>query len=84
MSCTQGQAKLKTGALTLYTNRPDGMQGISVTPAVFRRVEKIILLVTGESKRGIINTLLNDPESIPAGIALSSHPNVELWTDVDM
>ena len=81
---TSDQANLKPGALTIHTDRPDGMQGVSVTPAVFRRVEKIILLVTGESKRGIINTLMNAPETIPAGIALSGHPNVELWTDIDM
>ena len=79
---TSDQANLTTGTLTIYTDRPDGMQGLSVTPAVFRRVEKIILLVTGESKRGIINTLLNAPETIPAGMALSGHPNVELWTDI--
>lgn len=81
---TPEQANLKTGALTLHTNRPDGMQGISVTPAVFQRVEKIILLVTGESKRKIIDTLLNNPETIPAGIALGDHPDVELWTDIDL
>ncbi|MEN8254678.1 MAG: 6-phosphogluconolactonase, partial [Verrucomicrobiota bacterium] len=79
---TPEQANLKTGALTLHTDRPDGLQGISVTPALFQRVERIILLVTGASKREIIDTLLNDPETIPAGMALSDHPNVELWTDI--
>ena len=78
------QANLKTDALTLYTDRPDNMQGISVTPALFQRVERIILLVTGESKRDIINTLLNAPETIPAGIALSDHLHVELWTDIKL
>jgi 6-phosphogluconolactonase/glucosamine-6-phosphate isomerase/deaminase len=79
---TTEQANMKTGALTLHTNRPDGMEGVSVTPAFFQRVEKIILLVTGESKRAIIQTLLSDSQSIPAGIALSNHPNVALWTDI--
>ena len=79
---TPEQARIKSGALTLHTDRPDGMQGVSVTPVLFQRVEKIILLVTGESKRAIINTLLNEPATIPAGIALASHPNVELWTDI--
>ena len=78
---TPEQAKLDSGMLTLHTTRPDGMQGISVTPALFQRVEKIILLVTGKSKRAIIHTLLNHPHSIPAGIALMNHPNTELWTD---
>ncbi len=79
---TREQANMKTGPLTLCTQRPDGMRGISVTPAFFQSVQKIILLVTGESKRAIIDTLLSQPETIPAGIALSDHPNVELWTDI--
>ncbi|NNJ71510.1 MAG: hypothetical protein HKP10_09530, partial [Kiritimatiellales bacterium] len=53
---TREQAQMKSGALTLCTRRPDGMQGVSVTPAFFQKVRKIILLVTGESKRAIINT----------------------------
>jgi len=81
---TPEQANLKTGGLTLHTNRPDGMQGVSVTPAVFQRVERIILLVTGESKHDIIQMLLTQPETIPAGIALADHPNVELWTDLQV
>ncbi len=79
---TPAQAMQKTGPLTLYTDRPDGMQGVSVTPAFLKRVERIILLVTGESKRTIINTLFTAPETIAAGIALADHPNVELWTDL--
>ena len=78
---TTDQARTNSAPLTLHTNRPDGMQGVSVTPALLHRVEKIILLVTGEAKQEIIQTLLKTPLSIPAGIALSNHPNVELWTD---
>jgi len=81
---TPQQASRKTGALTLHTDRPDGMQGITITPALFQRVERIILLVTGESKRNIINTLLTAPATIPAGIALSNHPRAELWTDIKL
>lgn len=79
---TPAQAGMKSGALSLHTHRPDGMQGISVTPAFFKRVERIILLVTGESKRDILTTLLTAPQTLPAGIALFDHPNIELWTDV--
>ena len=79
---TSEQANRKSGALTLHTDRPDGMQGVSITPALLHRVERIVLLVTGEVKRGMINTLLNEPETIPAGIALAGHPDVELWTDI--
>lgn len=79
---TPEQANLKSGPLTLHTVRPDGMCGVSVTPAFFSRIERIILLVAGGSKRKIINTLLTAPQDIPAGIALSGHPNIELWTDI--
>ena len=79
---TVEQANRKSGALALHADSPDGMQGVSATPALFQRVERIVLLVAGESKREIINTLLSEPESIPVGIALAGHPNVELWTDI--
>jgi 6-phosphogluconolactonase len=81
---TSEQARMKTGLLTLHTDRPDGMQGVSITPSLLQRVKRIILLVTGESKREIITTLLTQPETIPAGIALSDHPNIELWTDIEI
>jgi 6-phosphogluconolactonase/glucosamine-6-phosphate isomerase/deaminase len=81
---TLEQASMKDGSLTLHTDRPDGMEGVSVTPAFLKRVRQIILLVTAESKREIINTLLNDPLSIAAGMALNNHPRVELWTDLTL
>ena len=56
-------------------------QRISVTPALLRRIEKIIILATGAEKKEIIQTLLKKPETIPAGIALAGHPDVEIWTD---
>jgi 6-phosphogluconolactonase/glucosamine-6-phosphate isomerase/deaminase len=77
------QAGQKKGALALHTPRPDGMEGVSTTPAFFQRVERIVLIVTGEEKRAAIETLLHAPQSIPAGIALSGHPKVELWTDLE-
>jgi 6-phosphogluconolactonase/glucosamine-6-phosphate isomerase/deaminase len=79
---TKEQANMKSGSLALHTNRPDGMEGVSVTPAFLNRVVRIILLVTGEPKREVIKTLLTDPQSIPAGIALADHPYVELWTEL--
>lgn len=79
---TPEQARRNEGPLTLHTDRPDGMKGVSITPAFIQRIDRIILLVTGESKREIINTLLTQPETIAAGIALNNHPNTELWTDL--
>lgn len=61
--------------------RADGLQGITVTPTLIRLVKKIILIVVGASKKDMLNILLNDPLSIPAGIVLQDHPDVEIWTD---
>lgn len=54
---------------------------ISLTPAFLRRVEKIVLAVTGREKRDMVDTLLRRPETIPAGVVLGDHPGVELWVD---
>ena len=56
-------------------------QRISVTPTLLNRIERIIILATGAEKKEMIQTLLNHPESIPAGVALADHPRVEVWTD---
>lgn len=56
-------------------------QRISVTPTLLHKIEKIILLLTGVEKRGIIQTLLETPGTLPAGVALAGHPCVEIWTD---
>jgi 6-phosphogluconolactonase len=61
--------------------RPDGMNGISVTPRLLQRVKRIIFVVTGAGKRAMVSTLLRQPHTIPAGLAVSGHPNVEVWTD---
>lgn len=81
---TPEQARLKNGPLTLHTDRPDGMQGVSVTSTIYRRTEHLILLAMGEEKRSILHTLLNEPETIAVGIALADHPQVDLWTDLDI
>jgi 6-phosphogluconolactonase len=81
---TKEQAQQTSGPLVFSTQRPDGMEGVSVAPALLQRVERVVLLVSGESKRDIMGTLIQDPKSIPAGIALSGHPRVELWTDLVM
>lgn len=79
---TLEQARREAGPLVLHTDRPDGMHGVSVTPAFLQRVQRLILLVTGAPKKNIIQTLLSTPEKIAAGVALSNHSGLEIWTDI--
>lgn len=74
----------KTKSYAVAVDRADGLKGVTVTPALLQRVKKIIFIVAGESKRDMLNTLLNDPLSIPAGIALQGHADVEIWTDLNI
>ncbi|MFT5127739.1 MAG: 6-phosphogluconolactonase [Rhodothermales bacterium] len=69
--------------LTLVVKRPDYTR-VSVTGPVIARAERLIFLVTGESKRPIIQQLLSEPESLPSGRAIRGLRNVELWTDLDL
>ncbi len=75
------QARFDSPEICLHTLRPDGMHGISISPTFLQRIKRIILLAPGDAKRAILHVLKNDPETIPAGIILSSHPNVEVWSD---
>ena len=60
----------------IKTQKPDR---ISVTPALLHRIEKIIILAAGDEKRETIKTLMTQPQTIPAGVALANHPDVEIW-----
>lgn len=73
-------------ASSLFMQRQDAAatfisKRISVTPTLLHKVEKILILATGAEKKEMIQTLLDKPDTIPAGAALASHPNVEIWTD---
>ena len=73
-------------ASSLFMQRQDAAatftsQRISVTPTLLHKVEKILILATGADKKSMIQTLLEKPQTIPAGVALADHPNVEIWTD---
>lgn len=78
---TQKDAALRDDRLAMPVIKTEKPDRISVTPALLHRIGKIIILATGAEKKAIIQTLLHKPETIPAGVALSSHPDVEVWTD---
>ncbi len=69
------------GRLATWVNRPDGMEGVSVTPALLARVERLIFLVAGAGKREMVDRLLHQPDSIAAGLAVRGCAKVELWVD---
>jgi 6-phosphogluconolactonase/glucosamine-6-phosphate isomerase/deaminase len=69
------------GHWSVAVKRPDGMEGISVTPEFLARIDRIIFLVSGADKKPMALKLLKESLTIPAGMAVAACPSVELWSD---
>jgi 6-phosphogluconolactonase len=69
------------GKWTIAVQRPDGMQGVSVTRELLARVDRIVFLVAGADKKAMAGKLLKESLTIPAGMAVASNRQVECWTD---
>lgn len=63
--------------------RPDGLNGISVTPRLLREVQRLVFVVTGRGKREIAHRLLHQTGTLTAGQAVAGHRAVEVWMDRD-
>jgi hypothetical protein len=46
-------------------------------------VQQVVFLVAGPDKEAMVQGMLNDPLSIPAGQAIQHCQSVELWFTVD-
>ena len=80
----QMDATARSVQKTLYTKRPDGMDGVSVSASYIQSCHRIILLAMGESKRDVLIKLKKDPTCLIAGNVLLHHPQVEIWTDLEL
>ncbi len=67
------------GHLAVAVNRPDGMVGISLTPEMLCRVERLVFWVCGPSKADAVDAFLHRPTEIPAGLALADARHIEIW-----
>lgn len=67
------------GRLAVAVPRPNPPHRISVTPGLLARIEEIVFLVAGRDKADIAQRLQDDPDSLPAGRAVSGARNVSLW-----
>lgn len=66
--------------LAIAVHRPDGMQAVSVTPALLARVDRLVIVVTGQEKQAALDALLARDSSLIAWRALENCPSVEVWT----
>ncbi len=59
-----------------------GFDRVSVSRRVLAYADRLILLVSGAEKSAALEALTNNPPTIPAGVAIGGHANVEVWSDI--
>jgi len=67
------------GRLAIGVQRPDGMQGITVTPELLSQIAEPLFLVTGADKQAIVERFLQPDSELIARRAVSACPNVHVW-----
>jgi 6-phosphogluconolactonase len=73
------QLQQSRGLLAIAVQRPDGMQGISVTPDFLAHVAEPLFVVAGAGKHDAIAAFLRQDPDLTAWRAVRGHPRVELW-----
>ena len=79
---TPDDLKRAEGKLAVGVQRPDGLRGVSATPGVLARVQRILFVVAGAGKKAMAEQLVRKPTAITAGLAVRGHRGTELWTDL--
>jgi 6-phosphogluconolactonase len=67
------------GRLAIAVQRPDGLQGVSVTPELLSKVAEPLFLVTGADKHAIVEEFLKSDSRLIARQAIAGCPKAEIW-----
>jgi 6-phosphogluconolactonase len=67
------------GKLAIGVQRPDGLQGVSVTPELLSKVAEPLFLVTGADKHAIVEEFLKSDSRLIARHAVAGCPKAEIW-----
>lgn len=69
------------GHLAIAVQRPDGMQGISVTPEFLGNIAEPLFVVAGGGKHDAIAAFIRQDPNLVALRAVARCPRVELWIE---
>jgi 6-phosphogluconolactonase len=67
------------GKRAIAVQRPDGLQGVSVTPELLAQVAEPLFLVTGADKHAIVEEFLKSDSRLIARQAIAGCPKAEIW-----
>jgi len=73
------QLERARGKLAIAVQRPDGLEGISVTPDLLSKVAEPLFLVTGADKHAIVDEFLKSDSRLTARLAIAACPKAEIW-----
>jgi len=73
------QLQQARGKLAIAVKRPDGLQGVSVTPEVLSGVAEPLFLVTGADKHAIVDEFVKSDSHTVARRAIAGCPKAEIW-----
>ncbi len=59
--------------------KESGPDRVSMTSSFLNRAERIVFWVAGADKADIVAQIQNEPEALPAGVAVQHAQSVELW-----
>ena len=68
------------GRLAIAVQRPDGLQGISVTPGLLAKVMEPLFVVAGADKHAILQEFLREDSRLIARQAVVGNPKAQIWT----
>ncbi|MGH8297508.1 MAG: 6-phosphogluconolactonase, partial [Steroidobacteraceae bacterium] len=75
------QLQQSHGRLAIAVQRPDGMQGVSVTPDLLANVAEPLFVVAGSGKHDAIAAFIRQDPNLIALRAVAGHERVELWLE---
>lgn len=67
------------GRFAIAVQRPDSLQGVSVSPEVLSQVDEPLFLVTGADKHAIVQEFLKSDSKLIARQAVAGCPKAEIW-----
>lgn len=67
------------GSLAIPVMRPSPPHRISVTADFLEKFERLVFVVAGADKKAMVERLLREPTTIPAGAAVAHARNAECW-----
>lgn len=80
---TVEDAREKCGHWSIPVKRPVPPDRVSVTSQLLSKFDRLLILVAGAGKKGILTELREHPESIPAWWAIRDAHRVDVWYWVD-